>query len=95
MARPTLPTTRTDCTFLAVSSEAKKSVVSSPSPASLLAFGSFVAKRMASDGCDVPSPTIRTFVPTTMSLTSCVCVPVTFSRLESGAVLRFVMLSRS
>ena len=40
MPKPTLPTTRIDCTVLAPSSDAKKSMVSSPSPVSLLAFGS-------------------------------------------------------
>ena len=60
---PMLLTIRTDWTVLAMSNEAKKSVVSRPRPLSFEAFGSFVAKRRPNDGRDMPSETSRTFVP--------------------------------
>jgi len=75
--------------------EARKSVVSVPSPLSFEAFGSFVAKRKPNAGRRTVSVASLIFVPITMSSTSCVVFPVTVSAEASGAaLLRFAIVSR-
>ena len=91
-----LATTRIDSTVFAPSSEAKKSVVSSPRPLSFVAFGSFVAKRTPIAGRPVDSDSSRIFVAMIVSSNECVLSPVTVSSDASGAPgLRLVMLSES
>ena len=80
-----LPTIRTDWTVLAPSTEAKKSVVSRPSPLSLDAFGSLVAKRRPNAGRDAVSAAIRILVPMTMSSTLDVVSPVAVTMPDNGA----------
>ncbi len=68
--------------------------MSSPSPLSLLAFGSRVAKRRPNAGRPGFSAATRIFVAMVMSSTSLVWSPVKSSRFDSGAGRREVTESR-
>ena len=93
MATPALPTIRNDFTVFPIRIEAKKSVVSWPRPDSFDAFGRRVAKRRPMAGRPGPSLSRRSLVAITKSSTADVLLPVNDSTPESGAGVRWVIVS--
>ena len=84
---------RIDCTVLAPTSEAKKSVVQAET-AFIGGIGQLVANRTPKAGRDAVSAATRIFMPIARSSTSDVESPVTVSMFASGAGSRSVMASR-
>ena len=89
---PPLPTKRVDFRVLATSTVAEKSRVSRPSPVSLLALGSLVARRRPIAGRRTCSLTILSLVAMTRSSTSLVVSPSMRSLKPNGR--RLALLDR-
>ncbi len=90
IATPALATQRSRATVLPMRNDAKKSVVSWPSPDSFEAFGNRVAKRRPMAGRPRPSFSSRSLVAMTMSSTAVVVVPSNDRLDASGPAPRSV-----